>query len=42
MQPLIVRAVSLCARVFCDERTARIRDYYTAGDDKIIFRKALT
>ncbi|HEY6963682.1 MAG TPA: GNAT family N-acetyltransferase [Erythrobacter sp.] len=24
------------------EREARIRDYYTAGDDKIIFRKALT
>lgn len=23
------------------EREARIRDYYTAGDDKIIFRKAL-
>ncbi len=24
------------------EREARIRDYYAAGDDKIIFRKALT
>lgn len=24
------------------EREARIRDYYSAGDDKIVFRKALT
>ena len=24
------------------EREARIRDYYAAGDDKIVFRKALT